>query len=74
MSFGSVCGAMLLVGGLYCVLWGKNKEAKSEEEAAKCHIPESDMKSIEEESQETTVVRVLVVDPASVMRGTNVVN
>lgn len=28
--FGSVCGAILLVGGLYCVLWGKNREVVSD--------------------------------------------
>lgn len=28
--FGSVGGAVLLVCGLYSVLWGKNKEAKEE--------------------------------------------
>ncbi|GMP79373.1 hypothetical protein CsSME_00034946 [Camellia sinensis var. sinensis] len=27
--WGSVCGALLLVGGLFCVLWGKHKEAKA---------------------------------------------
>ncbi|CAL5417387.1 unnamed protein product [Camellia sinensis] len=27
--WGSVCGALLLVGGLYGVLWGKHKEAKA---------------------------------------------
>ncbi|KAI3686058.1 hypothetical protein L1987_79728 [Smallanthus sonchifolius] len=26
LYFGSVCGAVLLAGGLYCVLWGKSKE------------------------------------------------
>ncbi|KAL0360352.1 UNVERIFIED_CONTAM: WAT1-related protein [Sesamum radiatum] len=27
LYLGSICGGILLVGGLYCVLWGKNKEA-----------------------------------------------
>ncbi|KAI3460495.1 hypothetical protein Pfo_017158 [Paulownia fortunei] len=27
---GSICGGMLLMGGLYCVVWGKNKEAEKE--------------------------------------------
>jgi hypothetical protein len=26
MMIGSILGGILLVGGLYCVLWGKNKE------------------------------------------------
>ncbi|KAA8537896.1 hypothetical protein F0562_027524 [Nyssa sinensis] len=30
LYWGSVCGAILLAGGLYSVLWGKNKEGKSE--------------------------------------------
>ncbi|KAA8546563.1 hypothetical protein F0562_002698 [Nyssa sinensis] len=30
LHWGSVCGAILLVGGLYSVLWGKSKEGKSE--------------------------------------------
>ncbi|CAK9147371.1 unnamed protein product [Ilex paraguariensis] len=30
LHWGSICGAILLVGGLYCVLWGKNKEAEME--------------------------------------------
>ncbi|CAL5414499.1 unnamed protein product [Camellia sinensis] len=29
LHWGSVCGALLLVGGLYGVLWGKHKEAKA---------------------------------------------
>ncbi|PIN26617.1 hypothetical protein CDL12_00625 [Handroanthus impetiginosus] len=27
---GSICGGVLLVAGLYCVIWGKNKEAQIE--------------------------------------------
>ncbi|KAL2232266.1 UNVERIFIED_CONTAM: WAT1-related protein [Sesamum indicum] len=30
LYLGSVCGGILLVGGLYCVLWGKNKEAQKQ--------------------------------------------
>ena len=30
MFYGSIVGAILLVGGLYSVLWGKSKEAKIE--------------------------------------------
>ncbi|KAA8546564.1 hypothetical protein F0562_002697 [Nyssa sinensis] len=30
LHWGSACGALLLVGGLYSFLWGKNKEEKSE--------------------------------------------
>lgn len=26
ISLGSILGGVLLVGGLYCVLWGKNRE------------------------------------------------
>ncbi|KAL9173018.1 hypothetical protein ABFS82_03G087600 [Erythranthe guttata] len=26
LYLGSICGGILLVGGLYCVIWGKNKE------------------------------------------------
>ncbi|CAI9778026.1 unnamed protein product [Fraxinus pennsylvanica] len=33
LHLGSICGCMLLAAGLYCVLWGKNKEI--EEEATK---------------------------------------
>ncbi|KAK6115036.1 hypothetical protein DH2020_007305 [Rehmannia glutinosa] len=28
LYLGSICGGFLLVGGLYCVIWGKNKEAE----------------------------------------------
>ncbi|XP_073285979.1 WAT1-related protein At1g43650 [Primulina huaijiensis] len=28
LHLGSICGGILLVGGLYCVLWGKNKEVE----------------------------------------------
>lgn len=28
--FGSLCGGILLIGGLYLVLWGKNREAQRE--------------------------------------------
>nr|GMD58415.1 WAT1-related protein At5g64700-like [Ipomoea batatas] len=28
LSLGSILGAVFLIGGLYCVLWGKNKEQK----------------------------------------------
>lgn len=31
---GSLCGGVLLVGGLYCVIWGKNREAENKEKAA----------------------------------------
>ncbi|KAL0326055.1 UNVERIFIED_CONTAM: WAT1-related protein [Sesamum radiatum] len=30
LYLGSVCGGILLVGGLYCVLWGKTKEARKQ--------------------------------------------
>ncbi|XP_073148059.1 WAT1-related protein At1g43650-like [Henckelia pumila] len=30
LHLGSICGGILLVGGLYCVLWGKNKEVQVE--------------------------------------------
>ncbi|KZV16561.1 hypothetical protein F511_11393 [Dorcoceras hygrometricum] len=30
LHLGSICGGILLVGGLYCVLWGKNKELQVE--------------------------------------------
>lgn len=52
MEFGSVCGAMLLVVGLYTVLWGKNKEAECEREAAK----EQKSESNEEETGDLQVV------------------
>ncbi|CAH2057474.1 unnamed protein product, partial [Thlaspi arvense] len=29
LHWGSACGALLLVGGLYSVLWGKHREAKA---------------------------------------------
>ncbi|CAK9134702.1 unnamed protein product [Ilex paraguariensis] len=38
IHWGSVCGAIMLVVGLYCVLWGKHKEEKY---AKKHQIPES---------------------------------
>ncbi|KAL3504472.1 hypothetical protein ACH5RR_034313 [Cinchona calisaya] len=41
LHLGSVCGAILLVGGLYCVLWGKNKEARIERETEKDQKSES---------------------------------
>ncbi|KAL0290667.1 UNVERIFIED_CONTAM: WAT1-related protein [Sesamum angustifolium] len=37
ISLGSVLGALLLVGGLYFVLWGKTKEEEREEES--CQSP-----------------------------------
>ncbi|XP_027090542.1 WAT1-related protein At1g43650-like [Coffea arabica] len=54
LHLGSVCGAILLVGGLYSVLWGKNQEAKCEGAAAKDQISEP-------EQEETGVVQVVVV-------------
>ena len=30
----SICGSMLLIVGLYCVLWGKKKQVKSEDDKA----------------------------------------
>ncbi|CAI9763955.1 unnamed protein product [Fraxinus pennsylvanica] len=30
LHLGSICGGLLLAGGLYCVLWGKDKEIKEE--------------------------------------------
>ncbi|KAI3464645.1 hypothetical protein Pfo_021308 [Paulownia fortunei] len=30
LYLGSICGGMLLIAGLYCVIWGKNKEAEKE--------------------------------------------
>ncbi|KAG8378125.1 hypothetical protein BUALT_Bualt08G0105600 [Buddleja alternifolia] len=35
LYLGSIGGGMLLVGGLYCVIWGKNKEAEKEENKEK---------------------------------------
>ncbi|XP_052190935.1 WAT1-related protein At1g43650 isoform X2 [Diospyros lotus] len=35
LYLGSGCGAILLVAGLYCVLWGKNKEGNREMSEAK---------------------------------------
>ena len=42
MFYGSIVGAILLVGGLYSVFWGKSKEAKIEpcKEVTKIDDPE----------------------------------
>ncbi|CAL5386446.1 unnamed protein product [Camellia sinensis] len=40
LHVGSVCGAILLVGGLYGVLWGKNKEGKGETNEQKAESKE----------------------------------
>ncbi|KAA8537897.1 hypothetical protein F0562_027523 [Nyssa sinensis] len=40
LHWGSVCGALLLVGGLYSFLWGKNKEAKKETNEQKAETKE----------------------------------
>ncbi|KAG9156756.1 hypothetical protein Leryth_025475 [Lithospermum erythrorhizon] len=40
LHLGSVFGSLLLISGLYFVLWGKKKEAEMEEEE-KRHIPEA---------------------------------
>ena len=42
MFYGSIVGAILLVGGLYSVFWGKSKEAKIEpcKEVTKNYDPE----------------------------------
>ncbi|XP_071703101.1 WAT1-related protein At1g43650 [Rutidosis leptorrhynchoides] len=47
---GSVCGAVLLAGGLYCVLWGKSKEVEAckinEDELSKPELHETTLESI----------------------------
>ncbi|KAA8546565.1 hypothetical protein F0562_002696 [Nyssa sinensis] len=40
LHWGSVCGAVLLVAGLYSYLWGKNTEAKSEKSEQKAESKE----------------------------------
>ncbi|CAA0839211.1 WAT1-related protein [Striga hermonthica] len=42
ISFGSVLGAILLVGGLYFVLWGKTKEAKMANLASQCSLGDAE--------------------------------
>ncbi|XP_057773703.1 WAT1-related protein At1g43650-like isoform X2 [Salvia miltiorrhiza] len=41
LHIGSICGGMLLVGGLYCVLWGKKREEEVEKEADKGTMDET---------------------------------
>lgn len=38
----SVCGAIMLVGGLYVVLWGKNKEGKRQTDEGKSKMSEGE--------------------------------
>ncbi|XP_059631600.1 WAT1-related protein At1g43650-like [Cornus florida] len=40
LHWGSACGAMLLVGGLYSFLWGKSKEEKSQKNEEKSEAKE----------------------------------
>ncbi|KAK3027784.1 hypothetical protein RJ639_042229 [Escallonia herrerae] len=40
LHLGSVCGTILLVGGLYGVLWGKNKEVKTEPNEERAQMEE----------------------------------
>ncbi|KAL8524495.1 hypothetical protein ACS0TY_014184 [Phlomoides rotata] len=35
LYLGSICGGILLVAGLYCVIWGRNKEAQNEANSEK---------------------------------------
>ncbi|KAH6824089.1 hypothetical protein C2S53_004055 [Perilla frutescens var. hirtella] len=37
---GSFCGGILLIGGLYCVIWGKNRETQKEENQDKVDAKE----------------------------------
>ncbi|KAK4390971.1 WAT1-related protein [Sesamum angolense] len=41
LYLGSVCGGILLVGGLYCVLWGKTKEARNQANQEQPQPPDS---------------------------------
>ncbi|KAG8383416.1 hypothetical protein BUALT_Bualt04G0010500 [Buddleja alternifolia] len=52
ISLGSVLGALLLVGGLYFVLWGKTKEAEREKDASQ---PTGDIEKACSESKEDIV-------------------
>ncbi|XP_047957858.1 WAT1-related protein At1g43650-like [Salvia hispanica] len=40
LYLGSFCGAILLIGGLYCVIWGKNKETQIKENQEKVDAKE----------------------------------
>ncbi|XP_042035629.1 WAT1-related protein At1g43650-like [Salvia splendens] len=40
LYLGSFCGAILLIGGLYCVIWGKNKETQINENQDKVDAKE----------------------------------
>ncbi|GER35101.1 nodulin MtN21 /EamA-like transporter family protein [Striga asiatica] len=42
ISFGSVLGAIILVGGLYFVLWGKTKEAKRANLESQCSLGDAE--------------------------------
>ncbi|XP_022847364.1 WAT1-related protein At5g64700-like [Olea europaea var. sylvestris] len=53
ISLGSVLGAFLLVGGLYCVLWGKTKE--EEREKGICPSIIDAEKAVNEGSKEETI-------------------
>ncbi|KAK1435523.1 hypothetical protein QVD17_01288 [Tagetes erecta] len=46
LYLGSVCGAMLLAGGLYCVLWGKSKEIDGKISEQKLEEVETTLDSI----------------------------
>ncbi|XP_019177175.1 PREDICTED: WAT1-related protein At5g64700-like [Ipomoea nil] len=46
VSLGSILGAVFLIGGLYCVLWGKNKEQKMVENSTGNPTVESEKGSI----------------------------
>ncbi|XP_031116834.1 WAT1-related protein At5g64700-like [Ipomoea triloba] len=52
-SLGSILGAVFLIGGLYCVLWGKNKEQKMVANNTSNPTVESEKGSIVGSTEET---------------------
>nr|GMD54940.1 WAT1-related protein At5g64700-like [Ipomoea batatas] len=52
-SWGSILGAVFLIGGLYCVLWGKNKEQKMVANNTSNPTAESEKGSIVGSTEET---------------------
>ncbi|CAL5193282.1 unnamed protein product [Lathyrus oleraceus] len=76
LYLGGVIGAILIVIGLYSVLWGKNKENKEIEaettitEGTKCCVENGGLKTVIEEGVEINDIEVQKVEATKVLRVT----
>ncbi|KAK9111228.1 hypothetical protein Scep_018747 [Stephania cephalantha] len=57
IHWGSVCGGLMLVGGLYCVLWGKRKEEATIEANSERQVVQEANKAKEETTLESITLQ-----------------